>query len=183
MGDYTDPQKWLTPPDGFVWPTPAIGPLPLKSNLEERADDKLSAGVRQIVQKWIAKNNADAASEGDEEMQVEPSYIWLYDLNADGVPEIFVFNEQGSGRGGRCFDIYQVEKGELNRICSIAGEPIFHRSENGWLQIETKWRFGGGNFVRSLIRHENGKYWYVRDEDHDFLKRAVGVNTKKRLAD
>ena len=60
----------------------------------------------------------------------------------------------------------------------VSGSPIFDVPKNGWAQIETRWRLGGGCYSRTLFRYVKGSYAEVRKEIHDFNKNTVEVTTK-----
>lgn len=85
------------------------------------------------------------------------------DLNGDGSDELIVESNQ-SFSGGPQYLVFQKLKGAYKQIGEIQGGFYLCAKANGFYQIESWSRMGGGKFMRGLARFEKGQYRLIRKE-------------------
>ena len=95
-----------------------------------------------------------------------PAYqVCRLDLNRDGTDEFVVMSPQ-SYSGGPQMYVFQRHHHRFVCIADFAGLVYFGRRVNGYLQIVSQSRGGGGESTRSLHRYEHGRYHLVRLADY-----------------
>ena len=91
------------------------------------------------------------------------------DLNDDGTPELLVDNGSG-GTGDPGYSILQKMGRAYREIGRVQGGLRLLSKANGYYQLETWSRAGGGQLTRILNRFRNGQYHLARIEDYRDLE-------------
>ncbi|MES2572870.1 MAG: hypothetical protein V4710_22795 [Verrucomicrobiota bacterium] len=91
--------------------------------------------------------------------------ICRIDLNGDGTPE-YIVSSPASYTGGTARIIYQRTKAGYQNIAYFQGGFHLTARHNGYYQVESWGRAGGGELTRTLERFEHGRYRLARIEDY-----------------
>jgi len=165
---YADKEDdWMAAPDGFKWPKESHASFTSDTIL--KVDDLNAAQKKSLQQIWTA-------SEGDK--LPDTFDVMKADLHQDGKQVLFLCNMAGSGTGGYSYKILFPTKDGYKDIGDVGGDLILDEPSNGWLQIETSWRLGGGKRERGLYRYIDGEYKPVRREIHNFMDNTVKVENE-----
>ena len=127
--------------------------------------DSLPEKLRESLQGF------DEFSQGGDHLS-ETYSVCRIDLNGDGIDEFIVQSNQ-SYSGGSMMYIFTLRKGRFIEIGDLQGGIYFAAKINGFHQIVSEGRAGGGMFTRTLDRYEKGRYRIVRIADY----RSVDDNT------
>lgn len=128
------------------------------------------ASFGEVATSTLPKALRDALLQYDEFSQgtgqlAEAYRVCRIDLDGDGTDEVVVMSPQ-SYSGGPEMYAFQERSHRFAGIAEFAGSVYFGPRVNGYLQIVSLSRGGGGMLTRSLLRYEHGKYHLVRLADY-----------------
>jgi hypothetical protein len=153
-----DDDDWLSPPDGYIWP----------SRHKEQVTDEQTVSVKCFPKTYQDAILACFSGEPPTDVTIRKA-----DLNADRKAEIFLYIPESSGTGGSVYTILSPAKDGIVDVGAVQGGITLCEPVDGWLQIEAGSRAGGGQFTRSLLRFADGQYREVRNEDHNLIENKV----------
>jgi hypothetical protein len=130
----------------------------------ETVSSALPKALRGELASW------DEFVQGGEKLP-ESLEVCRIDLNGDGADEFIVMSRQ-SYSGGPMMYIFERRKDRYVFIGDEGGRIYFGPLFNGYLQIVSQSRAGGGVLTRVLDRFQDGKYHTVRIAD--YREREVG---------
>jgi len=163
FGDDNQNGDWLPIPDSYIWPVP----------LKDAPDFKPSTKAFKDLPRELKLGIEGYWPEDSPPESVE---VFECDLNSDGKKEIFIAIPANSGTGGTFYEILTPEGGSYRGVGGVQGWGfLFHKSKNGWYQIEGMSRGGGGNYTRYLLAFDGKEYQTVRNEGHDFNRGEVEI--------
>jgi hypothetical protein len=135
------------------WPERVMG-----ASLVEERTAKLPKPLREAL------TGLDEFSQGTGKLP-DSLYICRVDLACNG-QEDFIVESQQSYSGGSMMNIFERRKKTFVEIGETQGSIYFARPGNGYLEIVSQARAGGGIFTRTLQRYGHGRYHIVRIADY-----------------
>jgi hypothetical protein len=96
------------------------------------------------------------------------------DLNADRVDEFIVESSQ-SYSGGPRFYVFERRGSTFVRIADSQGTIYFGPRVNGYFEIVSQSRAGGGEYTRALQRYEGDRYHTIRVADYRQVQPGGGL--------
>ena len=154
-------------PDGFKWPKESHASFTSDTIL--KVADLNTDQKKSLQQIWAASEGSNLPDTFD---------VMKADLHQDGKDALFLCDMQESGSGGYAYKILASTKNGYKYLGDVGGLLILDEPFNGWLQIESSWRLGGGERERTLFRYIKGGYKQVRREIHNFTDNTVKVKNE-----